>query len=313
MRGLAYSIILITALASCSKKGSDNPYDNWEVENRKPVLEDKPIDPNTIQGLHKHVFKPTCSNSGCHDGNFEPDFRTVESTYNSLIDRFSTNTDPDNPQFSKRVVPGDAAKSMLIHRLSVFIPGSQGIMPLSVDPGSDWNEKKNEYIQNIKNWINDGAKDQFGNAPAILDFSPQPGGLLVYADGSAVALPRSGFNPVNVPPGAASLRLLVSFIDDKTPVSQFGTTTINFSLNPNVYDSTSLAMQTLSQAVQAKGLNGADVEYWHYIDVNTDDIGLPGDVIWFRTETSDQVNPPLFIPGKDASFNTVKYFAIRLN
>jgi hypothetical protein len=27
----------------------------------------------------------TCANSGCHDGTFEPDFRTLEGSYNTLL------------------------------------------------------------------------------------------------------------------------------------------------------------------------------------------------------------------------------------
>ena len=226
---LVFAFAAIVGLSACKKKSSDNPYDDWKSTTKTPVVEDKPIDPNTIQGLHKNIFKPTCSNSGCHDGNFEPDFRTVESSYNSLINRLSTNTDPNNPQYDKRVVPGDAAKSMILHRIKVFIPGSQGKMPLTVDPGSDWPTKQAEYIQNITQWINDGAKDQFGNTPASIDFSPQMGGLIVLADGSPVALPHTGYNPVSVPPGTTTIKIMVAFLDDKTPVKQFGKTTINFS------------------------------------------------------------------------------------
>lgn len=310
------SFLIITAVlltvSSCKKKGSDNPYDDWQNPAKNPVVSDKPIDPNTIQGLHKNIFKPTCSNSGCHDGNFEPDFRSVESSYNSLINRLTTNTDPNNPQYGKRVVPGDAAKSMLLHRLSTFIPGSQGVMPLSVDPGSDWNAKKNEYIQNITNWINDGAKDQFGNSPANIDFIPQMGGLIVFADGSPNPLPRSGFNPVSVPAGTGSIKIMVAYTDDKTPVPQFGNTTINFTLNPYLYDSTVQTMQKESVPFNAKGVAGSNIDYWHSITLNTADIGVGGDVLWIRTETDDLVNDPVFIPAKGTSFNFIKYFAIRL-
>lgn len=311
------ALILVSALTilfgSCKNKGSDNPYDDWSDNGKGPVVADKPIDPKTIQGLHKNIFKPTCSNSGCHDGNFEPDFRSIESSYNSLINRLSTNTDPNNPQYSKRVVPGNAGISMILHRINEFIPGSQGKMPLSVDPGSDWNSKKDEYIQNITDWINDGAKDQFGNDPASIDFTPQLGGLIVFADGAGTPLPHTGYNPVTVPAGTNSIKIMVAYIDDKTAVQNFGPTTINFTLNPYLYDSTSLSMSVEPSAYSAPGVSGQALNYWHSITLNVADIGLSGDVLWVRTETTDNVNPPLFIPSSTAPFNFKKYFAIRLN
>ena len=33
--------------------------------------------------LHQQAFAPTCANSGCHDGTFEPDFRTVGASWNT--------------------------------------------------------------------------------------------------------------------------------------------------------------------------------------------------------------------------------------
>ena len=310
-----FSLFLVMALVACKKSSkSDNPYDNWDNTNKGPVISDKPIDPNSIEGLHKNIFKPTCSNSGCHDGNFEPDFRSVESSYNSLINRLSTNTDPNNPQFNLRVVPGDAAKSMLLHRLSVFIPGSQGIMPLTIDPGSDWTAKKNEYIQNISNWINAGAKDQFGNTANSIDFIPQIGGLIAFADGSSTPLTRNGYNPLVVPSGTNSLKIWVAYTDDKTPVNQFAGTKINFSLNPNAYDSTKVQNMVLEpNPFNAKGVAGSNLDYWHSITINVADIGTSGDVVWVRTETSDKVNPKVFIPSSSTSFNFVKHFALRLN
>jgi hypothetical protein len=309
------SLFLLTALVACKKNSNrGNPYDKWENTSKGPVISDKPIDPNSIEGLHKNIFKPTCSNSGCHDGNFEPDFRSIESSYNSLINRLSTNTDPNNSQFNLRVVPGDAAKSMLLHRLNVFIPGSQGIMPLTTDPGSDWTAKKNEYIQNISNWIKAGAKDQFGNAANSIDFIPQIGGLIAFADGSNTPLTRNGYNPLAVPSGTNSLKIWVAYTDDKTPVNQFSGTKINFSLNPNKYDSTKVQNMVLeSNPFNAKGVAGSNLDYWHSININIADIGTSGDVIWVRTETSDKVNPKVFIPSSSTSFNFVKHFALRLN
>jgi hypothetical protein len=229
---IVFACCILVFGVACKKSSSKNPYSSWTDDPSNPANVNKPIDPNTIQGLHKNIFKPTCSNSGCHDGNFEPDFRTIESTYNSLINRLSTNTDPNQAQFSKRVVPGNASQSMLLHRILEFIPGTQGKMPLTTDPGSDWPEKKETYIENIRTWINNGAKDQFGNSPSNIDFTPQMGGLLVFVNGSTTPLPHVGYQPVLVPSNANQVKIMISILDDKTPLSQLGPNTINFSLNP---------------------------------------------------------------------------------
>jgi hypothetical protein len=308
-----YIVMTICLLQACKKSGSDNPYDEWKDGAAIPVVEDKPIDPNTIQGLHKNIFKPTCSNSGCHDGNFEPDFRSVESSYNSLVNRLSTNTDPANPQYSRRVLPGDAASSMILHRILEFIPGSQGKMPLQTDPGSDWPAMKDRYIENIRNWINDGAKDQFGKSPSSIDFIPQLAGLMVFADGSSTALAHSGYNPVKLPAGTSGIKIMVGYSDDKTAVSQFGLSTINFSLNPEVYDSTVMTLQKQSSMMVGKGISGEDIAYWHAISVPVSSLGVPGNVVWIRTVTTDNVNGPVEIPSASSPFKFRKYFAIKIN
>lgn len=307
---LSFFVILFSH--SCKKKDNKNPYDDWKDDEKETPIANIEVDPNTIQGLHKNIFKPTCSNSGCHDGNFEPDFRTIESSYNSLINRFSTNLDPNQPQFSKRVVPGDATVSMLLHRILEFIPGSQGKMPLTTDPGSDWPEKKDNYIQNIRTWINNGAKDQFGVSPDNIDFTPQMGGLLVFVDGSNTPLPHAGYQPIVVPSSANQIKIMVSVLDDKTPLSQLGPNTINFSLNPNNYSSVEQSLINESSPYLGIGVSGENVPYWFSITLSLNSIGVSGDVVWCRINTTDKINPSIFIPSKETSFNFKKYFAIKI-
>ncbi len=310
---LAFISIFNTSCKKDSGADTNNPYDSWKVTTRGEVMPDLKIDPNTIQGLHKNIFKPTCANSGCHDGNFEPDFRSIESSYNSLINRSATNTDPQNAQFLKRVVPGDPDASMLLHRILTYIQGSQGQMPLTTDPGSDWPTKKLQYIQNITNWIKDGAKDQFGKSALDNDFKPQLDGLIVFANGSSTPLPHVNYQPVEVPAGTSSIKIMVAYRDDKTAVNLFGPTTLNYSLNPNDFTGAEKSMTTESIPFSAKGISGTMVDYWHSISLQVNTLGaLPNDVIWLRTQTTDKVNPSTYIPESTTSFNTKIYFAIRI-
>ncbi|NQW41998.1 MAG: hypothetical protein HQ463_01010 [Bacteroidetes bacterium] len=309
-----FTLFGLVLMFGCKKSNKNkNPYDNWSNTTKAPANQDSTIDPNTIQGLHKNIFKPTCANSGCHDGNFEPDFRSVESSYNSLIGRLVTNTDPNNSSLTKRVVPSNSAASMLLHRINVFIPGSQGKMPLSLEPNSDWTAKQAEYIQNITNWINAGAKDQFGASPASYDFSPQIGGLIAFADGSSTPLGRSGNSPINIPGGTTNVKLMVAYSDDKTPLNNFGATTLNYTLDPNNYSNTEKTMTKESSSFLAKGFNGTDVNYWFSITIPLSQLGIMGNVIWIRTITTDNVNGLTIIPNVTASFKAKTYFALRIN
>jgi hypothetical protein len=309
-----FCLIGLVFIGACKKSSKNkNPYDDWSNVTKAPPNQDSTIDPNTIQGLHKNIFKPTCANSGCHDGNFEPDFRSVESSYNSLINRTVINTDPGNAQLTKRVIPRSAVNSMLLHRINVFIPGSQGKMPLSLEPNSDWPAKKLDYIQNITNWINNGAKDQFGVSPANYDFPPQLGGLIAFADGSTTPLSRSANSPINIPSGTSNLKIMVAYTDDKTPLGSFGNTTVNFTLDPNNYLNAEKSMIKESSSFLAKGFNGTDVNYWFSYTIPVSQLGVVGNVIWVRTITTDNVNSAIKIPDVTASFKAKTYFALKIN
>jgi hypothetical protein len=160
-----------------------NPYDSVVPEENPQDAIEYPV--GSFAYLYKNVFKPTCANSGCHDGTFEPDFRTISSSYNTLVHQPVIANDATN-SFEYRVVPGDTSSSLLHERLLRFLPNSSGIMPLALENNSDWPSKKNEYIQAIKSWIMSGALDVMGN-PA-----PQPNtnqlpmnyGLAVFPPGN---------------------------------------------------------------------------------------------------------------------------------
>lgn len=154
--------ILIALPAACllavgCTKEPANPFDPFAEEEAVDNGEIQ-LDPTSLAGLHANIFGKTCANAGCHDGTFEPDFRTIGSTYNTLVNHPVIKNDPQG-SFTYRVVPGDAGRSLLIARLTYDIDGNSGVMPLVVEPGSDWYEKKDEYIDHIKTWINEGAKE----------------------------------------------------------------------------------------------------------------------------------------------------------
>ena len=144
-------IIFVFIVFSCKKDAFFNPYDDPSLD--PPYISDTNYFPNGINfsSLHNNIFIPTCANSGCHDGTFEPDFRTIESSYNTLVYHPVIKNDSIN-SYEFRVKPGDASSSVLYKRLIEDIDGLSGIMPLTAEyhPEHYWYDHKEEYVQNIK-------------------------------------------------------------------------------------------------------------------------------------------------------------------
>lgn len=157
-----FAALCLTALLfACSKNEHVNPFDPFKPKD-DVVVDDDSLSLESLAGLHQRVFRPTCANSGCHDGNFEPDFRTIESTYNTLVMQPVIKNDPQN-SYTHRVVPGDPDASQLIARLTFDIDGNSGVMPLVIEPDSDWVEERENYIAHIRAWIAKGAPDALDN------------------------------------------------------------------------------------------------------------------------------------------------------
>lgn len=318
LKNLTYLICLLAGISCCFFACTKDPkiknqYDDWKDPDPDPTSGDVNLDVNSIQGIHYYILKPTCSNSGCHDGTFEPDYRTVESSYNSLVNIPVIKADSSVPgQFMLRVEPGNAANSMLLRRCRVDLGGNSGTMPLSVDPGNDWFEKKEEYLTRIEKWINDGAKDQFGNAVPARDLQPQMAGMVVKSGGNTFT--RGGnYDPVNVPAGTGNITVYFSYIDDNTPQNQFANTTVDTSQNPAIFTSQGKQSLTkLGSALTMTGLFGVDRDYWYSYTLNVSSFQAD-QVLWFKTEVSDNVNPTLEIPSAFSNFNNQKYFAIKFN
>jgi hypothetical protein len=98
---------------------------------------------------------------GCHDGSFEPDFRTVESAYNTLVYHtiIKNNLAED---FTYRVVPGDTALSVLHERLTncCFVNTNDRMPQDNIG-----NALPEADLDAVTAWILEGAKDITGAIP----------------------------------------------------------------------------------------------------------------------------------------------------
>jgi len=118
------------------------------------------IDRSSLLGVHKYVLSQTCTYSGCHDGHFEPDFRTVQSSYSTLVYQPILKNNAKE-EFQYRVIPFDTARSVLYERITncCFV-NQDDRMPQSTI-GEPLAQKD---IDAVGQWIMEGAKDIFGES-----------------------------------------------------------------------------------------------------------------------------------------------------
>jgi len=223
------------AFVACKKKSEEkpaNPFDDPTIKAPAPQTNTFNPSPTSFEYIYQNVFNVTCNNSGCHDGNFEPDFRNMSSAYNSLVYAPVLINTPSQ-DYEYRVLPGDASKSLLRHRL-VQMPGmgigtlGQGRMP--------WNDtmwmyvpKHATYIQNLTDWINQGAKDMFGNSPSMGNKHPNTLGLQITNAGSPTPFARPRYINISKSNGPVDIWLYV--VDDVTAPQNLTNAEIKFSTN----------------------------------------------------------------------------------
>ncbi len=299
--------LLLLGFGTGCKEEADNPFDDLEdpVVSTPEITE---LNPNAIEGLHANVFGKTCANSGCHDGTFEPDFRTIESTYNTLVFQPVIKNDPQG-SFTHRVVPGAADESQLIARLTYDIDGNSGVMPLVIEPDSDWEEKSDDYIQNIRQWINDGARDILGNSPGQSNGLPQMQGVRAR---SGTWFPRAdgGQGALRIPQVVTSVDLYFAFSDDETSPNNFGENKIRFAQGLDDFaDADARNLELLSSPISENGYYGNTVNFYHKITFNPHDYAALGEVAYFRVYVQDADNPSTEIPSDGGALYIKNYFS----
>lgn len=163
---ILYSIVILVFFG-CNKDDElpDNPYDqiNYGVDDGIDNL-----DPNSITSIHRDILLPKCSTPGCHDGTFEPDFRTVMSSYHTLLYHRIVKNSPDSA-YTYRVVPFDTSQSVLQKRLNLttFANTNDRMPQDNIGTGLP-----KEDLDRISQWILNGAKDIEGNVAVMPNTEP---------------------------------------------------------------------------------------------------------------------------------------------
>jgi hypothetical protein len=266
-------------VAACEETETpDNPYSNVNYNANSNSGLPEP-DPASIQGLHKNIFSKKCALSGCHDGTFEPDFRTVQSSFASLVYHpVIKNTVNEIDTFALRVIPFDHQHSFIYERITTstteYMP-SNGVRL----PQSD--------INNIKAWIDNGAKDENGNVPVKPNL--QPNILFYFAVDSTFTIRLDTVtnridslitNPFIV--NANSL-FYIGYIPsdtldgtDATSVSNLTNCRIKFSLDMNDFSSAVINTSFLVSGNNAAWANAVNSSLWP-----------AGTIVYFRVYVND--------------------------
>ena len=291
---LAASMLL--AWQSCKKDEPlpPNPYDS--VDYGGGVNPTDTIDPNSIVGLHRNIFSTRCALPACHDGSFEPDFRSIESAFNTLVYHPVIKNDADT-SFTYRVLPGDTVFSVLFERitnnnfvnLGDRMPQDNIGVPLS-----------DADIQAIGAWIMNGARDWNGDIPVFPNLAPTVPYFIAIDSLKANPIDFSRdsnridsviINPFYMDSGMQMV--VIPFVeDDSTAAIDWTVNKLKFSYNPN--DFSSPLLELTATYIDFGGPN----QLW-YVTVNVGAF-TPGSIVYMRYVVNDGDNPDTEFPESES-------------
>ncbi|MBL0047450.1 MAG: hypothetical protein IPP32_05040 [Bacteroidetes bacterium] len=229
---LIFSLVGLVLWNGCKEKDSAAPENPFAALNEAPTMPSDTVNPNSFLGIHKNILAVKCANPSCHDGSFEPDYRSVESSYNTLVYHpVIKQLDP----WPFRVIPFDTAKSWLWQRViheRIISNGdtSGGRMPLYKDALST------SELNNISTWIMNGARDIHGQVPSYPNQEPK---IIAYGafdptftfefSKDVNRVDSLSYNPFIVS-SSDVIQILTVASDDSTEVSAFQNCTLKLSL-----------------------------------------------------------------------------------
>lgn len=314
MRKLLVSsiICLVIFILSCKKDIHTtypplpvNPYDSVDYGKDSVIL--SKIDSGSFVGLHEFIFSKKCAQPACHDGTFEPDFRTLQSTYNTLIFHPVVKNN-STKSFTYRVKPGDVSNSWLHERITTN-DKVLGKMPL-------YDTLLPRQIELITNWIKNGAKDMFGNTPSLPNPEPSTFGIVAYEPDNGNyrvdTIRGRYYEPFEVPKNT-NLDIWFGLYDDKTYPFLFGVDQVKFSTNPFDFSSaTTKTMKIETTPKYAPGFDKKSYPYFLHSIINTN-LFKPGETIYMRVYVKDEDHTyATEIPKAGSDYAIISYFSFKI-
>jgi hypothetical protein len=275
---IALTLLVIHA---CKKDNHTPPHNPYSDINRSDSGSSTiPLDSLTITYVHKKVLSTRCALNGCHDGHFEPDYRTPESAFSTLVYAPIVKNSLDTSKHYKyRVVPFDTTHSVMYIRITncCFVnindrmPQDNIGVPL---PDSS--------INLVAQWIMHGARDMFGNVPRLPNEPPVIQGYVGISTNyttvySSTRLDSVSYNPFVVPLSVSSFYVAVLVTDDSTPINQLQVNQLKISTNADDFSSATI--------IPATYLAAGGQQYW-VATVNTSSL-VANDTLYMRYDVND--------------------------
>lgn len=312
---ILFVLFIVLTLYACKKESAINPYEGIiPVENNNPNIDEIPS--NNFAWIHAKILAPTCANSGCHDGSFEPHFNTISSAYNTIVNHEVISNDANN-NFTYRVTPDDAESSLMYARMITSFPNTSGLMPAVVDPDSDWAQNSTSYLSKIETWINDGAKDMYGNpAPTTsTDFPPQVTGLVIFPQGNTTDpysrdVDEIGITPILVE--AAEIDIWIYITDDNTNPSTMNNSYLKSSQDITNFDSIPTNNFSVNSPLLALDFFDAPVNFLHKTTINLSEYES-GETFFLRNYLDDGIQTTISeLPNAGSNAVITSYFVIKI-
>lgn len=233
-----------------------------------PDMPDVEPDSSSLVGLHKYIFSQSCAVPGCHDGAFEPDFRTVQSTYSTMVFQPVIKNTQDG-RFDVRVKPFSVAESWLHNRVTTD-DQVLGRMPLYDNPLTPG------QVKSIENWINAGAPDMFGHVSALPNTQPQFLGVAAFIPfGPIEYRVDTTRDDVFAPFGTlnnTTLSIWIRVEDDSTDTRDLLVNEVLFSDDPSDFSNARTVKATYQptpKIVPDFYGQGQDADFHWKVDINT--------------------------------------------
>lgn len=264
------------------------------------------VDSSSFLGIHKYILSTTCAVPGCHDGSFEPDYRTVQSAYNTLVYHPVVKNNASN-DFDYRVVPGDTAMSWLHERLTTddIILGR---MPL-YDSALTASE-----LRHVEEWILSGAPDVYGNNPMLPNYQPQTFGFVCYAEDTnglkLDTIRNSPIEPMEVPGGVNNLHFWFGLYDDVDLPPLLTYNKVRISEHPTDFSAAQeFSLTPTFTPFWASSVFGGPLPFFHYSDIPTAGL-VPGRIYYIRVYVKDSSHAqPTEIPEDGSQLYLFTYFS----
>lgn len=238
-------VLMFGLLHSCKKNepAPKNPYD--DIVRDDTTDSEIPVDSLTITYIHKKVLAPSCAVPGCHVGNFEPDFRTPQSSFSTLAYAPIIKNNAQG-QFKYRVIPYDTTWSVMYERITncCFVNNNDRMPQDNIGiPLPD------SSLRLVSSWIMHGARDMFGNVPQLPNNEPVVGYYIAVDTFSLVpfVLPTERYdtvrmdgvyyNPFIVPLNKSVFYMLFTVTDDSTAAGQLQYNKLKVSTNADNFSS----------------------------------------------------------------------------